>query len=102
MNVLLSVGAKDQSLEQTKQPKGSLEEFSAPLSMESGPLPFTIRVKNTGMHFMSVKGVILVKNMFGQTVGRIDIPPTNILANSDRFLANSEEKTTSSPKVLWP
>src|SRR5207249_2162178 len=37
MNVLLSIG-------QTDQPKAYLQEFSAPLYLESGPVPFTVRV----------------------------------------------------------
>lgn len=100
-NVLLTIGANDQS-------QGLLEEFSAPFYIESGPVPFTVRVKNTGKHFISPKGVILIKNMYGQTIGRVDIPSTNILTGTTRSLIDIEQAATnaaqtksSSPKALW-
>ncbi len=89
MNVLLSIGPND-------KPKGIIEEFQAPWYLEAGPVPFSIRVKNTGSHFMSPKGVILIKNMFGQTVGRVNIPETNILAGSSRLLTDSEQQKAGS------
>ncbi len=81
-NVLLSIGPKDMA-------KGSIEEFSTPLFLENGPVPFSLRVKNKGSHFITPKGEILIKNLFGQTVGRIDLLPVNILSNSIRFIPDS-------------
>lgn len=95
--VLLSV---DQSVDQT----AFLNEFSSPLSVGSGPVPFTVRVKNTGDHFVQAQGVILIKNMFGQTVGKIELPKTNILSGSNRILtANSLISDWKNNMVaLWP
>lgn len=100
-NVLLSIGAKDQS-------QGLLEEFLAPFYVESGPVPFTVRVKNTGKHFISPKGAILIKNMYGQTIGRVDIPSTNILTGTTRSLidveqaaTNAAQNNTMEPHAMW-
>jgi hypothetical protein len=81
-NVLLSVGPKDIA-------KGNIEEYSVPYFVESGPVPFTLRVKNKGSHFFTPKGEILIKNLFGQTVGRVDLLPVNILAQSIRGVPDS-------------
>jgi hypothetical protein len=94
--ILLSI---DQPVGQT----AFLNEFSAPIAVESGPVPFTVRVKNTGEHFVEVHGVILIKNMFGQTVGKIDLPKTNILSGSTRSItADSQHAwSTSTTESLW-
>src|SRR5262249_54622748 len=71
------------------------------------------KVKNASTHFISPKGVILIKNFFGQTVGRIDIPPTTILAGTDRYLIDSKHamadlsthdlaRLNNTPTVIWP
>jgi hypothetical protein len=81
-NVLLSVGPKDMA-------KGNIEEYSVPYFVDSGPAPFTLRVKNKGSHFFAPKGEIIIKNLFGQSVGRVDLLPVNILAQSIRFIPDS-------------
>lgn len=81
-NVLLSVGEGKIS--------GEIEEFSAPVFLEKGPVPFTVRVKNTGSHFINPKGEILIKNIFGQTIGRVDLAQVNILANSVRNIPSQD------------
>ena len=106
-NVLLSIGAKE-------VPDAVLEEFSSRLFYESGPVLFTIRVKNKGKHFIKPKGEILIKNMFGQNIGKLDLVSVNILSDSIRAIPNtiymqelrSADKVESnlnfqSPKVLW-
>lgn len=110
-NVLLSIGAKE-------TPDAVITDFSTGLFFESGPVPFTLRVKNKGSHFIKPKGEILIKNMFGQSIGKLDILRSNILSSSTRALANAAylqdlrsqealgEKTKSdlnfqNPKVLW-
>jgi hypothetical protein len=79
LNVLLGIGPKE-------LPQGTIEEFSTLPYRDSGPVPFTIKVQNKGPHFMTPKGVILIRNIFGQTVGRIDLHNTNILAGTGRSL----------------
>ncbi|HEX8932450.1 MAG TPA: hypothetical protein VF810_04805 [Patescibacteria group bacterium] len=78
----------------------TIDTFSSPLVMESGPLPLTVKIKNPSEHFVTAKGTIFISNMFGQTVGRIDIPPTNILANTTRLLTNFNSDYQQ-PKVIW-
>lgn len=87
-NVLLSIGPKENN-------KTYIEEFSSPVYVNSGPVPFSIRVKNTGRHVTTPKGLVLIKNMFGQTVGRIELPPTNVLAGSTRALIDTGQLANS-------
>lgn len=91
-NVLLSIGSKE-------NPEGSISEFSSPRFIQSGPVPFTVRVKNSGQHFFAPYGMIFIKNIFGQTVGRIDLAPSNVLAGSSRSLIDSSSETG---KIIWP
>ncbi len=110
-NVLLSVGSKG-------IPDGIIEEFSAGHFYESGPVPFTIRIKNKSTHFIKPKGEISIKNMFGQTIGNLDLMNVNILSDSIRAIPNtiymqelrSRDNPNSKakadldfqhPKVLW-
>lgn len=95
-NVLLSVGPKN-------NPKGAIEEFSTAPYIESGPVHFSVRVRNNGSHFITPKGVILIKNMFGQTVGRIDLASSNILSGTVRslFAIDSQATAVTQPEALW-
>lgn len=81
-NVLLSVGEKE-------IPKTAIEEFSSGIFFEKGPVPFTVRVKNGGAHFIKPKGEITIKNMFGQSIGKLDLSGTNVLSNSIRAIPNN-------------
>lgn len=83
VNVLLSIGKG--------QAKGVIEEFSSPLFLEKGPVPFTVRVKNTGKHVIAPIGQILIKNFFGQTVGKVDLLPVNILSQTTRAIPSNEQ-----------
>lgn len=107
MNVLLSVGGKTEA-------GGEIEEFSAPRFVQKGPVPFTVKIRNTPSQYINPKGNITIKNMFGQTIGKVDLPATTILANSSRYLINSQNKLNPTPntsprgeaglnpKALWP
>lgn len=98
LNVLLGIGPAE-------NPQGAIESFSTPWYRQSGPVPFILQVKNTGQHFSNPRGVILIKNIFGQPVGRVDIPETPILAGTTRTLGKVDQSTTnkvSKPEVLWP
>jgi hypothetical protein len=81
-NVLLSVGPNE-------APEGTINEFSSNLFFEKGPVPFTLKLENKGAHFIKPKGQILIKNMFGQSIGRLDLQSLNILANSVREVPNT-------------
>ncbi len=84
VSVLLSIGPK-------KETTGKIEEFSTTFFHEKSPVPFTVRIRNTSQHFIYPKGQITIKNMFGQTVGIIDLLPVNILSNSIRALPSKED-----------
>lgn len=81
-NVILSVGPLGKT-------QGIIEEFSSSLFVTKGPLPFTVRVRNTSGHYITPKGDITIKNMFGQTVGKINLLPVNILSNTIRRIPDS-------------
>lgn len=81
-NVLLSVGSGPVS--------GEISEFSAPIFIERGPVPLTVRIKNRSNHFISPTGEILIKNIFGQTIGRVDLAQVNILADSVRNIPSED------------
>ena len=89
-NVLLSVGPKGPT-------RGEIEEFSAPLFKTHGPVPFTVRVRNTSNHFITTKGNIVIKNMFGQTVGKVDLLPVNILSQTVRSIPDSMQSPSANP-----
>lgn len=80
-NILLSVGAKE-------IPKATIEEFSSSIFLGSGPVPFTVKVRNSGTHFIKPKGTIIIKNMFGQSIGKLDLTSVNILSDSTRAIPN--------------
>lgn len=74
LSIMLSLGRQD--------PKATLEEFSSPVFIDRPSVPFVIKIKNTGQHFISPYGIITIKNFLKQTVSQIDIPLTNILKES--------------------
>ena len=84
INVLLSIWP------QKTPPNASIEEFSTTLFRESGPVPFTLKIRNNGSKYVSPSGVIVIKNMFGQRIGRVDLKESNVLAGSSR-----------SPALVW-
>jgi hypothetical protein len=103
-NFLISIGGPIESA-------GTIEEFSAPQYSQSGPIAFKIKMQNNTSKYISPSGTIYIKNMFGQTVGKVDILPKNILANSSRYLTSPNSKPEnlsslishlSSPKAIWP
>ncbi len=99
-NILLSVGAKE-------IPQAVINDFSTGIFFEKGPVPFTLKVENKGTHFIKPKGEILIKNMFGQSIGRLDLSGVNILSDSARAIPNTLFLKTKSdldfrnPKILW-
>lgn len=82
VNVLLSVGPRGKA-------KGYLTEFSTLPFIQHGPVPFTVKVKNTGKRLFTPTGEIYIKNMFGQTVGKVDLLPVHILGHTSRGIPDS-------------
>ena len=89
-NVLLSIGPKGPT-------QGNIEEFQAPIFMSKGPVPFTVRIRNTSDHFITTKGDIVIKNMFGQSVGKIDLLQVNILSQTVRSVPDSLQSPGANP-----
>lgn len=81
-NVLLSVGERE-------SPSATLENFFSNAFFTKGPVPFSIKIKNSGVHYIKPKGQIIVKNMFGQNIGRMEFPTMNILSDSNRVIPNT-------------
>lgn len=95
MNVLLSISPKDKT-------QGFLEEFSAPLFNQTGPIPFTVKLNNASRHFITPTGQILVRNMFGQLIGKIELESVNVLGNSTRYLPTKENQSVHGhPVAMW-
>lgn len=86
-NVLLSIGSDTRA-------SGKITEFSTPYFVQSGPILFTTKVTNASNHFITAQGIVFITNNFGQTIGKITIPQTTILANST--------KEITKPIVEWP
>ena len=93
-NVLLSIGPKSPT-------QGRIEEFSAPIFVTRGPVRFRLNVVNQSKHYISPEGNILIKNIFGQTVGNINLPSTNILENSGRFIGSEDNLSSTEPRLVW-
>jgi hypothetical protein len=89
-NILLSVGPFGDA-------KGYIEDFSASPFITQGPIPFTVRVKNTSDRYITPKGDIVVKNMFGQIIGKVDLLSVNILSNTVRRIPDSVQSDINSP-----
>lgn len=95
MNVLLSVGPKGET-------KGFIDKFSAPLFVDNGPVPFTVQAENQSDHFVNVNGSIVIENMFGQKVGKIDLLPVNILSGSQRLIPDSKNADLNAKAYPYP
>jgi hypothetical protein len=91
-NILLSIGPIGKA-------SGNIEEFSTPFFTTKGPIPFTLRVRNSSDHYITPKGNIVIKNMFGQTIGKVNLLPVNILENTVRKIPDS--KQLDPIKAIW-
>lgn len=107
MNVLVSIGPKS-------EPSAIIEEFETKRLIGSGPVLFNLKLNNTGKHLIQPEGNIIVKNLFGKTVGDVKILPQYVLSNSSRYLIDSLQSSPSAeiqgilsdnapgnPVVIW-
>ena len=109
-NILLSVGPFGNA-------KGYIEDFSTQPFVAKGPIPFNVRVKNTSDRYITPKGDIVITNLFGQTIGKVNLLPVNILANTVRRIPDSTQSDIGSqafakikdivdkntyPVAVWP
>lgn len=87
-NVILSVGKKGAT-------QGQISRFSAPFWLGSGPVPFTLLLKNTGDQYFIPTGRITIKDMIGRDVGRLDILPQYVLSGSQRYMVDTNQASPS-------
>lgn len=85
-NVLLTVG-------QITKPQVKINEFNSSFFKDKGPIEFSVKTSNQGEQFTSTSGYIIIKNLFGQAVGRVDLEKTNILANTSRSMTAAWPET---------
>ena len=81
----------------------TVEEFSTPKDFfENGPVPFTVRVNNTGNVHVQPKGVIEIKNTFGKTVATFPVneDSANVLPQSIRAFLDGENNINWNPSGL--
>jgi hypothetical protein len=114
MNVILSVNDAELAGAGAAKPDADLELFEAPSYIEKGPVPFTVKIKNKSRQYITPKGSITIKNMFGQVFEKVELQSSTILADSSRYLTNSNSGSNpesnrvqpdiniSSPNVIWP
>ncbi len=110
MNLLITVGPKGEA-------KGFIEKFSAPFFVDSGPVPFTIQVENQSDHFLPISGEIVIENIFGQKIGKVNLLAVNVLAGSKRLIPDDKQADTTTkdyekiesiveksnyPVAIWP
>jgi len=88
INILTSIGPKVAAT-------GEIQEFSTSKYLSSGPVPFSLLLKNTGKHLIQPRGFITIKNMFGKEVGKLELLPQYVLADSSRYLIDSVQASPS-------
>ncbi len=93
-NVLLSIGPKG-------NPQGNIKKFEAPQFVTTGPINFKVLLENTGSNYFTPEGNIIVKNMFGQTIGEVETVPVNILSESERYIPSKGNVNKDIPTVTW-
>ncbi len=77
--------------------RASIKDFSTSPFVWGGPVKFNVKVENIGENFINTAGYIIINNIFGQTVGKIDLVSRNILANNTAKLSSKE-----SNDIIWP
>ena len=61
-----------------------IKEFSVQNFSEYGPITLLTRLENTGTIHVKPRGFILIKNILGKEVAKIDLPQKNVLPRSIR------------------
>lgn len=93
-NILMSVDPETES-------NGRIAIFSSPRLIGGGPIEFKLEAANHSNHFVTSKGTLTIKNMFGQTVGNIELEPTNILSNSNRLMTSTDGNLSWDQKFMF-
>lgn len=101
-NIILSVNPGNKM-------KARIDDFSTSRFTTHGPINFTVFIQNLSDHFIVPAGEIRITNMFGQEVGKLKLLPETILANSKRYMINTNTLEDTSqinsldiPHLVWP
>lgn len=87
VNLMLSLGNENNS-------ELKISDFSTNTLSTSSPQKFTLKVENTGKNLTEATGVIIIRNLFGKEVGRINFEPQYVLSNSSRYLLGKDAKAS--------
>ncbi len=60
--------------------------FGAPKFLEYGPVKVLTEIRNSGDYHITPKGQVVIKNMFGKEVAKVDLPETNIFPGASRTI----------------
>lgn len=74
--------------------EATVESFQAPTYSQTGPVNFTLRVKNDGTTHIRPAGTIVVTNMFGRKVDEIPLNGLNVFPGSIRKMDTTWDKGT--------
>ena len=77
--------------------KAKIADFSTSSFVSGGPVKFYVKVENIGQNFINTAGFIIINNIFGQTVGKVDLAERNILAKSTAKMSGKENDD-----IIWP
>lgn len=72
--------------------KLTLKEISTPAFSEFGPVPFDLTFANEGNIHVKTLGLINVKDMFGNKVMDVVVPPTNVFPGAERIIKAQLDK----------
>ncbi len=88
INVLISINPKEY--------KARIKNFSTSSFISEGPVKFNVEVENTEQNFINSSGYILITNIFGQNIGKVNLGERSILAKSTVNMSN--EKLSD---IIW-
>lgn len=69
-----------------------IETFEAPARSQTGPVNFTLRVKNDGNVHIRPKGTIIITDLFGRKVDELPLEGANVLPGATRKMDTAWEK----------
>jgi len=97
INVILTVSDKKELVIE-----GKIEEFGGAKLVESGPVPFVVRVGNTGKNHFKAKGDIEIFNIFDKKVDKVMILPAIVMPGTIRRMVDYEsfEDIEEKEKIL--
>ena len=70
-NVLISINPQGH--------KAKIKDFSTSPFVSGGPVKFSVEVENMERNFINASGYIIINNIFGQTVGKVNLDQETFL-----------------------